>query len=996
MVAPGPAAAKELEMSMPGFSGNRVCGLNGEPVGSRAPLRICIAPLRNPALWRAEETARVQTAMMLVVRHDRLFLLLFLLGTVLLSPANVSADPKEPEENADAPEPANFSFETAPLYPAAHPHWDRPVNAKRLYDFYAKEAEHFMRLPEADRPALLPPYPGIEGGESGHWGAKGDREWTDDRWNAMDLGPAMGGVFRGGSGQAVKGVAVRLNDALSVCFDPMTLGFREIWRGGFVKFDSARWGFLGGIKPAGKTQFTGDMSLTLTPESRKRDYLGYHRHGHRLIFSYRLGEITVLDSPSAPEHGNGFHRHLAFSGPASGKLPVFHGLSADEVHLASDDGVCQVITDSSGKTLIEFRQVTALRIALATENDAPAPLDLAALCQGGPFLWPETLETRGVLGSGDGAYGIDTLTLPHENPWNALFFCSGHDFFSDGSAAVATIQGDVWLVRGIDETLEHLAWKRFAAGLHQPLGLVIVDDVIHVLGKDQITRLHDHNGDDEADTYECFLNDYTTSPGGHDFITGLERDGQGNFWFASTHLGIVRVAADGSSWETVATGLRNPNGLGVSAGGLVTSAPQEGEWTPTSMICEIQPGRHFGYGGPKNGRVDQPLCYLPRGVDHASGGQVFVESDRWGPLRDQLLHFSWGNASHILVLRDVVDSKEQGAAIPLPGDFLSGAHRGRFHPGDGQLYVTGASGWSTYAPEDGSFQRVRYTGKPVHLPVEWRAHYNGMVLRFTEPLDSAVAGDPRHYFAQQWNYRYSKAYGSDEYSVLHPGTPGHDLVKIRSAHVLDSGHAVFLEIPEIMPVHQMHLRMKLSAADGTHFNRDLFATIHNLRPPFTDFPDYQPVKKTQKVRSVATAERKPILLPKHPGKPIGPGAREIVIKCIPGLKYDTTAFEVEAGESIALKLLNDDVIPHNLAIVTPGNRDRIGERAAKMLSDPDALDRHYVPEDDAVLWHTLVIDPGTSDTIHFVAPEIPGTYPYLCTFPGHWQIMLGDMHVVAK
>jgi hypothetical protein len=66
--------------------------------------------------------------------------------------------------------------------------------------------------------------------------------------------------------------------------------------------------------------------------------------------------------------------------------------------------------------------------------------------------------------------------------------------------------GEVWIVSGLDESLEHLRWRRFATGLNQPLGLRVVDGVIHVLGRDQITRLHDVNGDGEADFYECFSN----------------------------------------------------------------------------------------------------------------------------------------------------------------------------------------------------------------------------------------------------------------------------------------------------------------------------------------------------------------------------------------------------------------------------------------------------------------------------------------------------------
>ena len=48
---------------------------------------------------------------------------------------------------------------------------------------------------------------------------------------------------------------------------------------------------------------------------------------------------------------------------------------------------------------------------------------------------------------------------------------------------------------------------------------------------------------------------------------------------------------------------------------------------------------------------------------------------------------------------------------------------------------------------------------------------------------------------------------------------------------------------------------------------------------------------------------------------------------------------------------------------------------------------------DACDWHTKLLMPNTAETLRFTAPTAPGDYPYLCTFPGHWVIMRGMMHV---
>src|SRR5207248_7838940 len=126
------------------------------------------------------------------------------------------------------------------------------------------------------------------------------------------------------------------------------------------------------------------------------------------------------------------------------------------------------------------------------------------------------------------------------------------------------------------------------------------------------------------------------------------------------------------------------------------------------------------------------LVYLPRGHDNSAGGQVYVSSKRWGPLYDRMLHFSFGAGTHFLLLRDEgLDA--QGAVVPLPGEFQSGVHRGRFNPADGQLYVSGMSGWGSYTVADGCFQRVRYTGQPVQLPIAYRIHDNGIRVSFAQP-----------------------------------------------------------------------------------------------------------------------------------------------------------------------------------------------------------------------------------------------------------------------
>ena len=88
--------------------------------------------------------------------------------------------------------PAPFAFSREPLAPELWPNRLHHVNRERVYDFYAKQADHFSRV---DRHSpLLPEYPGLDGGVQGHWGNQSEDDWRDDRWNAVDVGNVLAGV----------------------------------------------------------------------------------------------------------------------------------------------------------------------------------------------------------------------------------------------------------------------------------------------------------------------------------------------------------------------------------------------------------------------------------------------------------------------------------------------------------------------------------------------------------------------------------------------------------------------------------------------------------------------------------------------------------------------------------------------------------------------------------------------------------------------------------
>lgn len=804
-----------------------------------------------------------------------------------------SFDKLDEELPPPAPKPAEFKPTREPLDKSNNIHWQEFVNRERVFDYYGKQALQFMNQ---TMPELIPQFPGLDGGQQGHWGNQNDQvTWKDGRFAASDLGTVFSCVFKGAGLTIPKAVCVNTGDT-SFVFDPETLSFPLTWSGGFIKLADNRHGFMGGgamdgvvlSKPAQKK------------EKLSKPYRGFYRHGKEVIFS--AGDGKPIGSPN-------------------------------------------------------------------------------------PTQWPQWIETKGELGT-QAPFATDRITIPFDNPYGTLFFITAHDFFSDGtSAAIATMTGEVWLVKGIDEKLEKVRWKRFATGLHQPLGMKIIKDKIHVLGRDQITCLHDLNGDDEADFYECVTNAMQTSPGGHDFIVGLETDAQGRFYFASGNEGVCRITGR-DKLEVLATGFRNPDGLGISPDGkFLTTSVQEGDWTPASSICQIELGKnegaHFGAGGPKNDQPPEPvLLYLPRGEDNSASSQAFISGKEWDSLKGDgnLVHLSSGGGSAWLVMRQNVKGRWQGAAVKISGNFDSGPQCARFNPKDGHLYVNGMQGWGSYTPKDGCFQRVRFTGGEKPVPVGFEARDNGVIIRFNQPVKDST--EASQFFAQCWNYHYSAAYGSPEYSVKYADTPGHDPLEVRSVQKLDGGKTLFLEIPQLIPASQVHLHLSTG--------HDVFLTAHALAEPFTDFVGYTKVAKTNHAAQVGTIAPTPV---KANPWAKDEGGREIVIEAALGLQYVQKQLIAKAGEKLTIVFKNPDVVPHNWLLAKPGSLQRLGDKVNLMITDPKGLAKHYVPDSDDVIAYTDMTNPKESFTIHITAPNEKGDYPYLCTFPGHWMVMNGVLKV---
>mgnify|MGYP003634949718 CR=1 FL=1 len=747
--------------------------------------------------------------------------------------------------------------------------------------------------------------------------ANPEAEW----WELMDTGPFISDTFRmfepTGEVGALKGIALKVGpeEDYTLLFDTETLRMVAGFQGNVILggtpwdgkhggnsstpserenyFFTSNWGPGWAINGEWTDPREKDNDIPNGPLPRSlAKYQGLYRHEGATVLSYTVGDARVLEQPALVDGSlirsfwvsdNEQAIQLLVSDPFA--VPAEGEPQSDRVAtlLNAPEGVV-IETLDSGRRIVSipanckegsFHLVYTFDQAPTFKVEAASP---ETLTQAGPALFPETIEVSGQLGSSEEAYTVDTIPLPTDNPWQSEIRFGAYDFFPDGKrVACSTWNGDVWVADGIDGDLETITWRRYASGLYQTLGLKIVDGIIHTLGRDQITKLHDLNDDGEADFYECFNNGVRITSGFHEFAFDLQTDADGNFYFSkgqpvlgggrgfapwTDHNGtILKVSADGESITRMAWGLRAPGGVSVGPNGELTTGENEGSYVPRCKITWSKPDGSSFHGVVPSEWDDKlfvrtlpgtptdyerPLCWLPYFVDNSSGSQFWVpEGSPWSTHAGAMLHLSYGKSSVYRTLIDEVDGQVQGGVYKLPIELTTAVMRGRFHPTTGDLYLIGFRGWQTNGGT--GFNRVRLTGNEKPVPVELKAHKNGLMVVFSDALDPEIASDPRRYSINKWDYVWGPQYGSGRFSIdkrddearlkaLNEPSKGAqnqiDSVPVRAATLLEDGKTVFLYIPEMTPAMQMEIMMDLADADKEPFRETIWNTVHNLHPEF--------------------------------------------------------------------------------------------------------------------------------------------------------------------
>lgn len=108
--------------------------------------------------------------------------------------------------------------------------------------------------------------------------------------------------------------------------------------------------------------------------------------------------------------------------------------------------------------------------------------------------------------------------------------------------------------------------------------------------------------------------------------------------------------------------------------------------------------------------------------------------------------------------------------------------------------------------------------------------------------------------------------------------------------------------------------------------------------------------------------------------------------------YDKSLLRAESGQEITLKLTHEGELAkasmgHNWVLLKEGT-----DVTSFIMKALKAQENDYIPESDKIIAHTEMIGGGESTEVTFTAPA-PGSYAYICTFPGHYTMMKGVLIV---
>ncbi|WP_246000859.1 plastocyanin/azurin family copper-binding protein [Pontibacter diazotrophicus] len=642
----------------------------------------------------------------------------------------------------------------------------------------------------------------------------------------------------------------------------------------------------------------------------------------------------------------------------------------------------------------------------------------------------------------DDFYKLISLPIPE----GVILEVGGLATLPDGSIAACTRRGEVWIISNpnVSGNIKP-TYRRFAYGLHEPLGLAYKDGDIYVTQRSEITRLRDMNGDGEADAYDKVFS-WPLSGNYHEYSYGPLFMPNGNMlvtlnlgWSNSLGHGVslapwrgwmLEITPDGQM-TPVAAGLRSPSGFGFNEAGDVFYTENQGDWVGSGRISHIEKGDFLGNAEslrwtdlpdsplnikpqdiPDTGeplydvakRVEAlkpPAVWLPHGILGISTSGILNDNTngKFGPFSNQFFVGDQGQSKIMRVALEKVKGQYQGVVFPFREGFSSGILR-LIWGSDGAMFSGMTSrGWSSTGKELFGLQRLVWTGRTPFEMKTVRAMPDGFEIEFTLPVNRTVAADPSVYQITGFNYKYQAEYGSP---VIN-----NKKCTVRGVVVSEDGLKARLVVDGLREgyIHEITAE-GVRGADGKpllhhvgYYTLNQFPDGEKLAIAAPDHSNHAAMASSAKpaaTKSAAAAKPAAGTMAKRVTKRPASWTKEsditINVGTKPGLKFDPSQIRVKAGSKVKVVFHNNDDMLHNFVLVLPGTAIEVGEMAMKL--GLEGQEKNYIPQTDKLLYHTKLLQPGETDAIYFEAPDEPGDYTFVCTVPGHFYVMQGTFKVV--
>lgn len=417
-------------------------------------------------------------------------------------------------------------------------------------------------------------------------------------------------------------------------------------------------------------------------------------------------------------------------------------------------------------------------------DEVEANLNLPLDSTGRPYLATREYDVLPRLDSVHPSFRLENLAPPGFEPK-----IGGMAFREDGKLVVASWDRDgaVFLVDP-KAPLEQRV-QRIAEGLHEPLGVTLVDDRLFVLQKQELTELIDTNGDEEIDRYRTVSYDWPSSTNFHSFAFGLLHKDDHFYFLLSicvlpggascpdqlpTQGKLLRSNSDGET-EIFASGFRTPNGITLGDDGHIYVTDNEGDWLPSSKLLRVEQNGFYGSRAVPDEKVMEqteipPAVWLPQDEVGNSPSEPLTLTE--GPYAGQLIHGDVYNGGIKRVFLEEVEGRVQGAAFHFSGGFQGAVNRLARGP-DNAIYV-GELGnppnWGEYGKPWYGLERLTWQDNTAFEMLAVKARDDGFDIELTQPLAQGLALTPQDIQAKQWFYYPNEQYGGPKYdqSTLYP------------------------------------------------------------------------------------------------------------------------------------------------------------------------------------------------------------------------------------